>query len=274
MSRYRAQVAEVVDAVKVRSDCGYTWLGRRGRPLPADVRVTWSPAARREFVHQGLRQELYWSFYCRGAVVPPRWAERRPAAADPRLTAAISEASAAAGLEDRPDLAPGFHTIIGGPGFPEQAAVVRVYWHVTAGGAGPLVESVTTRLAGTPYRFKIANHPLRFDRCDAAVLYVSAADFPAVRDHVLASARSLASVLRRAVPAFTLALAPGVGLAEGRRAAESFGESRCALVAHGVLDAAERGEAGAAAVAARFAAAGVDPDAPYLEPSLAGRHVL
>jgi HopA1 effector protein family len=80
------------------------------------------------------------------------------------------------------------------------------------------------------------------------------------------------------VPAFTLELAPGVGLSENDPEAESFGSRRCALLAEGIVRAHEQGivrdSARVDAVAARFVEAGVLIDAPYLDPSLAGRHVL
>ena len=83
--------------------------------------------------------------------------------------------------------------------------------------------------------------------------------------------------LRPEIPAFTLALAPGVGLAEDADG-ESFGIRRCSLLADAIVRAHEQGIAGlearVEAVAVRFAAAGVSIDAPYLESSLAGRHVL
>jgi hypothetical protein len=91
-------------------------------------------------------------------------------------------------------------------------------------------------------------------------------------------ASALADHLPARVPAFTLELAPGVGAAEADDSGESFGVRRCALLADGIVRAHERRITGAGAridaVAARFAEDGVQIDAPYLEPSLAGRHVL
>ena len=51
----------------------------------------------------------------------------------------------------------------------------------------------------------------------------------------------MASCLRPRIPAFTLALAPGVGLAESPATGESFGEHRCGLLADGIVGADERG---------------------------------
>jgi hypothetical protein len=93
-----------------------------------------------------------------------------------------------------------------------------------------------------------------------------------------AIASDATAYLRPRIPALTLELAPGVGLAEGTRDAVSFGTHRCGLIAEAVVRAHEQGltrpAARLAMVADRFAEAGVALDAPYREPALAGRHVL
>jgi hypothetical protein len=175
-----------------------------------------------------------------------------------------------------PSLAPGFYTVVSDatavPG-----PVVRAYWSVTRAGAPTLVRELTSRLNDdeVPFRLKIVDHPARLDRCDAAVLYLPFGAFGALRATLLEVALSMR--LRPRVPAFTLELAPGAGLAEDDGAGDSFGVSRCELLAEGVVRAYERGVRDDAAVdmiAERFAEAGVELDAPYREPSLAGRHVL
>ena len=156
---------------------------------------------------------------------------------------------------------------------------MRVYWNVRRSGAPVLIRSVTSGLndAAVPFRLKVADHPFRLDRCDAAVLYLGADDFRACRDGLAELANALAPHLRPAIPAFTLELAPGVGLAEDPQG-DSFGGSRCAMLAEGIVRAHEQGLSGiyerVQAVADRFAEQGVAIDAPYLEPSLAGHHVL
>jgi hypothetical protein len=183
---------------------------------------------------------------------------------------------------EQPALAPGFFTVIGEV-TAERTPVrgdVRVYWNVGREGAAPLVRALTSRLnaGGRPFRLKVVDHPSGFGRCDAAVLYLFADVFVDVRESLREVASEMRSGLRPEVPAFTLQLAPGVGLSENDPAAESFGVRRCALLAEGIVRAHERGlapgDAQLEAVAARFAEDGVLVDAPYLEPSLAGRHVL
>jgi hypothetical protein len=176
-----------------------------------------------------------------------------------------------------PAYSPGYWTVLGdttadgsGP------ADVRVYWHVTLAGAPALVGALTADLnrQGIPFRLKVADHPFRLDRCDAAVLYLAGADFGALRARLPAIAGALAPQLRPGIPAFTFELALGVGLAEDE-SGESFGARRCALLADGIVRAHEHGSRDpVASVADRFAEDGVDLDAPYREPGLDGRHVL
>jgi len=184
--------------------------------------------------------------------------------------------------KELPSLSPGFYTVVsdaprddGAPG-----SVVRVYWNVARAGAPALVGTLASRLnrLGVPFRLKVADHSFRLDRCDAAVLYLEGDAFAAVRETLQDVAAALRARLRPQVPAFTLELAPGVGLAEDGGRRESFGARRCALLADAIVRAHAHGvteaEARLAAVAVRFAEDGVRIDAPYLEPSLAGRHVL
>jgi hypothetical protein len=177
-----------------------------------------------------------------------------------------------------PALSPGFFTVIGEATAEHTRARgdVRVYWNVGRAGAAPLVRALTSTLnvAGRPFRLKVADHPSGLERCDAAVLYLLADDFLELRATLREVAGEVRSGLGPQIPAFTLELAPGVGLAENAAAAESFGMRRCALLADAIVRAHEHGIAPLDAVAARFAEDGVLLDAPYLEPSLDGRHVL
>lgn len=180
----------------------------------------------------------------------------------------------------RPGLSPGFFTVIGDAGDESAGPVVRSYWNVAPAGGVALVAALTSRLnaAGARFRLKVLDHPLRFGRCDAAVLYVGATDFAGLRSALVRIASQLEHVMHPAVPAFTQRLAPGLGVSECDGSGESFGLRRCTLLADAILAAHDMGVTPRAArlrtVAAHFAVEGVDIDAPYLEPSLAGRHVL
>jgi HopA1 effector protein family len=180
-----------------------------------------------------------------------------------------------------PEVSPGFYTVVGDA--VEQTLPpmgVRVYWNVTRAGARGLVGALTARLNddGVPFRLKVANHPYRLQRCDAAVLYLRGDVFQTVHATLEEVAATLTAHLPRHIPALTLELAPGVGLAEDASEGESFGVRRCAVLADAIVMVHANGitqtDAALDAVAERFAEDGVRLDAPYLEPSLAGRHVL
>jgi len=182
--------------------------------------------------------------------------------------------------KELPFYSPGFHMMLGDADFDGRLEQVRVYWHVTASGAPALVRTLTHRFneALIPFELKVASNPLSLHRCDGAVLYLPADRFAAARALVVAIAAELAAHLRPPIPALTLQLAPGVGLAESLRRSISFGTGRCALLADALVRAHEQGitanAARLAAVREHFAEAGVALDAPYREPALHGRHVL
>jgi hypothetical protein len=184
--------------------------------------------------------------------------------------------------KELPASSPGFFTVLGDAmaGSPSSAGLVRVYWNVTRAGAPRLVELITGRLNVTraPFQLKVGDHPHRLDRCDAAVLYLGAETFVSTREMLRGIGVELTAHLRPRIPAFTLETLPGVGLAEDDGTGESFGLRRCELLADGIVRAHECGitrmHNKLAAVAEHFARAGVQIDAPYREPSLAGRHVL
>ena len=183
--------------------------------------------------------------------------------------------------KELPSLSPGFFTIVSetSEGPASSRPVVRVYWNAGSAGAPQLVREVTSRLnrIGVPFRLKVADHRRRLDRCDSAVLYLAGDAFARAREAVADIAATLTASLGSRVPAFTLELAPGVGLAEDIEGEEqSFGSRRCALLADAIVRARAWRVARAAGldvVGARFAEAGVRIDAPYLEPRLED-HVL
>lgn len=208
----------------------------------------------------------------------------RVAISDCRATNGAVRRGAAVGVrlpKELPELSPGFYTVVGDTADPDpSASLVRAYWHVTRAGAPALVAALTSRLNGeaVPFRLKIADHPLRLGRCDAAVLYLRGDTFRPLERALREVAAALGAGLQPRIPTFTLELAPGVGLAEDVGDSESFGIQRCAVLADGIVRASESGlldaRARLGAVSARFAEDGVSIDAPYLEPALEGRHVL
>jgi hypothetical protein len=175
---------------------------------------------------------------------------------------------------------PGYWTAVSDAVLEDRSSAVRVYWNVAHTGAPSLVRAITAWLNadGIPFRLKIADHPSRFARCDTAVLYLPSDEFHALRKHLGELAATLTTGLRAPIPAFTLELAPGVGLAEDDGTGASFGVQRCTLLADCIVRAHDEGKRHPRhrihAIAMQFERAGVKIDAPYLAPTMAGRHVL
>ena len=175
---------------------------------------------------------------------------------------------------------PGFYMALAPEPLDDHHRVVRLYWNIDVSGAVPFV-AAATRIVDErrlPARLKVGNHRSRFTRCDAAVLYVERAALLREPGAVAELHAALAEHLREPVPALTRALAPGVGLAEDPGDGQSFGQHRCRLIAEGLADAHERGltalDERVAAVVERFAAEGVDPDAPHLRPDAEGDYSI
>jgi type III HopA1-like effector protein len=179
-------------------------------------------------------------------------------------------------------LSPGFYMVLGDAGFETEqpTPILRFYWHLASDAAPRLVHALTSRLnkARLQFRAKAVNDPARYTRCDAGVLYVHRDDYEAVAPMVRATYRQLAGGLRPATPAFAKRLAPGLAVAEDPGDGDSFGMHRVRLLAEGIVDAHERGladvAAAIAAVADRFARAGLDLDAPYVNAGSPDRYAL
>lgn len=122
------------------------------------------------------------------------------------------------------------------------APLVRLYFNLNLAGAVCAMREITLALnqAGTPFQFKVPSNPEDYARCDAGVLYVRQTDYDTVRGCLPAWWTRLSAYLDRTTPAMTRELAPGIGLAEEPDDGESFGMSRCRLIAAGVVAANRR----------------------------------
>jgi hypothetical protein len=171
-------------------------------------------------------------------------------------------------------LQPGFYFAFGETlaDMVDDEEIVRIYWHVTPQGAPRLLAEIGTSLnrLKIPFRFKALSHAAFYERADAAVLFVS-------RRYVDVTIRALRPVyqairdsLRETTCLFVKPIAPGVGISEDPGNGESFGMSRCRLVAEALWKAHARGEHGSAqrlqAVRDEFRAQGLRIEAPYLNP--------
>ncbi|MGF1576511.1 MAG: lanthionine synthetase LanC family protein [Cyanophyceae cyanobacterium] len=169
-------------------------------------------------------------------------------------------------------MSPGFYMAISDQGLMEEEGdqLVRVYWHLMAEGAIPLMASLTTQLnqMGIPFQFKVINDPARYTRCDAAVLYFQQSHYRSVSEILEKIYPDIAAYLRPTTPVFTKVLAPGIGLAEDPGNGDSFGLNRCGILADGLIRAYEAGvksvEEKLQIVENQFIEAGLRLTTPYL----------
>lgn len=174
-------------------------------------------------------------------------------------------------------LSPGFYMVSSDEPLNREASqtLVRMYWNLTAEGAVPFVRNATSLLNGArvPFRLKVINDPARFNRCDAAVVYVPKSSFKAAAEIMARVYPEVEISMRQVIPALTKPLAPGVGLAEDPGQGESFGLHRCQLLAEGMALAHERGKRSVKerlqVVTERFAEDGISLQTPFLNPGSA-----
>jgi class II lanthipeptide synthase len=185
---------------------------------------------------------------------------------DPRDARGDGEAFSIRMPKELRRLSPGFYMALGDTSLPRRA-VVRFYWHLTADAAPALMRLLTAELnaAHVGFSLKVVSHPSRYTRCDAGVQYVDARRLETVRPIVARAYAAVRPGLRERVPAFTRALAPGLGLAADPGGDQSFGTVCAFALADGVIAAdGLSGDAALGAVEAAFAAVGISLDAPHL----------
>jgi hypothetical protein len=169
---------------------------------------------------------------------------------------------------------PGFYFAFGEAqaGELDNFSLARLYWNVRAEGAVPLMRAVTRGLNRfqVPFRMKCLTNTAFYTRNDAAVLYVDKRFFRITARVLEGIYEEVSRHLRPDAPLFTKRLADGLALAEEPYTGESFGMQRCRILAEAVLSAHARGirdEASRLAEVERhFAAYGLTPEAPYLNP--------
>ena len=167
---------------------------------------------------------------------------------------------------------PGFYFIFGEtPGDQQdEYSTVRYYWNIGHDGAVPLVRSLTGSLNRyqVPFRFKIVSHPALLGRSDAAILYVSRRFYRIAAELASDTHRLVATSLQEHVPLFSHRLDKGLSFAEDPGTQESFGMSRCRLLAEGLWQAFQEGlyrtEDRLDRVRRHFAAAGTSLERSHL----------
>jgi lantibiotic biosynthesis protein len=156
----------------------------------------------------------------------------------------------------------------------EEFNSVRVYFNLRPEGAPVLLRELTGRLNRflVPFRFKCPVSPNLFNRLDSGVLYVPWRFWDAARHCVADSLPQFETFLEDDVPLFTKQVKPGVGLAEDPGNLRSFGQTRCELVAEGLVDSwlagklESSGQVASDTIVGRFQQAGISFDRPWLNP--------
>ena len=108
----------------------------------------------------------------------------------------------------------GYYVSLGDVSLDEETReVLRLYWSITPDGAAPLVRAITTGLNRNrvPFRFKVADDPSGYRRCDAGVLYLPRAEYPQAAEVVESAYAEVRAWLRDRTPALVKRLAPGLG---------------------------------------------------------------
>jgi hypothetical protein len=98
--------------------------------------------------------------------------------------------------------------------------------------------------ARLPFTLKVAGEPALYEhRSDTVILFVGRDDYRRASEILVEEATRSGLTPRPRIPAFTRRLASGVAVADDPHVAESFGESRCRLLAAGILRAHDAGKA-------------------------------
>lgn len=172
---------------------------------------------------------------------------------------------------DTLDFQPGFWVThsVGWGGRSQGDRLLRLYWNVGADGVAELVARLTSELNRTDeaYGIKCPVERAGYARVDSVVAFIPSAAFDKLRSSIRRVHALLANLLRPDTPPLTQRLAAGLALAEDPGGSNSFGTKRCRLIAETLSTAREcNADAALVAVADAFAAHGVDPRRPHLEP--------
>ncbi len=165
------------------------------------------------------------------------------------------------------EMVPGFYLALGeADDVRDTVPIVRIYWNVTPRGAEHLVGVLTRALNrdGVPFQLKILGEPLRFDRCDSAVLYLPREWIGRALGPLREVYTEVRRWLRAPVSHLVKPMVPGVGLAEDPGDGTSYGEHRTRMLARLFL--AQGAGFSLGRLIEGLADLGFDLDALYLNP--------
>lgn len=169
------------------------------------------------------------------------------------------------------DLQPGFYHVFGETPLDDASQnLTRIYFHIEEAGAPLLVGAITSTLNRfrVPFRMKTLSYRGLFTRADAGVLFFPKRRFPIVAELIPRIRDAVRGHLRPRVPLMTKKLVDGIAVAEDPGNGDSFGTSRCRLIAQAIWDAYTRGqqsdEARVQELDMQFARNGLALAKPYL----------
>ena len=149
--------------------------------------------------------------------------------------------------------------------------VLRFYFNITAKVAPILLKKLTSRLNRfqVPFRVKCLKNPDTYDfRIDSMILYVNRFYYRLVSEILSDIHKENREYFLPDVPLFTKKIRPGFAYAEDPNNGESFGMSRCRIVAEGIWDAYRQSYGDSETVfqfvKRRFHQYGLVLDKPYL----------
>ena len=154
----------------------------------------------------------------------------------------------------------------------ESRPAVRFYWSIPVSGAVPLLAALTHTLnsKAIPFVFKCPRRSTAYRRFDSGTLFVGKPWVTATASALPKVYEAVADLLRPEVPLFTRLLRPGLSFAEDPGGNESFGMSRCRLLAEGLWTAFVEGahgtQAGVDVVGRHLLQNGIELSRPYLNP--------
>ncbi len=158
----------------------------------------------------------------------------------------------------------------------DECQLLRCYFNVHADSADALLHQLSKQLNRykLPFRFKTLLQTQAYDRSDAAVLYCARRYVYSLKLILQELYPNLRDLLLDTVPMFTLALHPGIALADDPGNGESFGMHRCRIVAEGLLAAwlnnQQSCEQKLRHICGQFLAYQLDPERPYLNKNSVG----
>ena len=167
---------------------------------------------------------------------------------------------------------PGFYIVHPeiAPSFEDFQTLVRLYWNLEPEGAPKLLGRITERFNAlrVPFQFKALRYRSQYTRADSAVLFVGwryAGISLRLASEIYADVNQH---LKPYTPLFAKQIAPGLGLAEDPANGQSFGMSRCNLLAQAMVSAYHKRQQSQKArmseLRTLFDQAGLNLDTPHL----------